>query len=154
FYFFVLGLALGIGLICLSALPIERWATDILAGKGYLLALAAIGAGVVSLVSALRSHGQQGLGFVEGLVPVQGEQLEVIQWDELTEIRRIVSKNDDREFTVGRVKLQVERINGREFVFDESLSRLKDLRQLIEQQTLEHLLPPARETFESGDRVA
>jgi hypothetical protein len=127
-------------------------------GRGSLVkvigaGLVLLAAGVSMLIRARRMRGLRVFVFPDGLARVQGGAAEVLRWDEINRVRRVLGARKG-EFSVRHpYQLILVRRDGREFEFNEALVGVKELRVLVEEHTLPHMLPPAVEAFRAGEAV-
>jgi hypothetical protein len=121
--------------------------------RGIGLGLVLLAAGVGMLIRARRTRGLRVFIFPAGLARLQGGAAEVLRWDEINRVRRVPGARKG-EFSVRRpYQFILVRRDGREFEFNEALVGVKELRVLIEEHTLPHMLPPAVEAFRAGEAV-
>jgi hypothetical protein len=110
-------------------------------------------AGFGLLRKAYRSGGLRVFVCADGLAPVRGTTVEVMRWGEINAVRRVRETEDRGHVLSSPAQLVVVGRGGGEFVFNETVSRLGDLRRLVEGHTLKLMLAPAVEAFESGAAI-
>lgn len=121
-----------------------------------------LGFGMLPLYSAAggwrrarQIRGLRVLVFPTGIARIQADTVDVVRWEEITTVRRAILWEQDQEAPFGAgVQLSLETADGREYEFDDALSGLKELRKLVEQHTLPHLLHKALEAYEAGRDVS
>jgi hypothetical protein len=107
-------------------------------------------AGVGMLVKAGKTRGLAVYVCPGGLAAVQGERVRTLRWDEITTVQR-GTEGKRNEFSISHpARLCLKGASGQELEFNESLAGLSDLRQLVQQHTLDHLLAPVAETYLAG----
>jgi len=100
-------------------------------------------------------HGLRVFVFPTGIARIQADTVEVVRWEEIATVRRAVLwEQDQKTLFDGRIRLSLETADGREYEFDDALSGLKELRKLVEQHTLPHLLDGAIDAYEAGSDVS
>ena len=124
-------------------------------GKLAMLVLFLGGAGGATITKALAMPGLRVFVGANGLARQQRDKVEVLRWDE---INKIVRRNNPKsqEFSIhSPVQLVLTVRDGREWVFDERVPRLQELRQLVEDTHLaEHAAAgPRRVQGGRGDRL-
>jgi hypothetical protein len=93
--------------------------------------------------------------FPRGIARIQADTAHVVRWEEITTVRRAILWEQDQETVFdGGIRLSLETADGREYAFDDALSGLKELRKLVEQHTLPHLLHEALDAYEAGRPVS
>ena len=107
-------------------------------------------AGVGMLIKWKRLRGSIVVVFDQGLAQVRGRDCEIMRWDEIRLIRR-GKPSGANEFTITKPsRVSLEDDQGREWVFTEALSGLKEFRTLAEERTLPHMLPVALDLLLGG----
>jgi hypothetical protein len=122
-------------------------------GKLLVFAFVIGGAGIAALTKAFTMRGLRIFVAAKGLARQQRDKTEVLHWGDInTVVRR---KNAEKgEFSIRTpFQLVVATADGREWLFDERVSRLKELRQLVEERTLPFMLPAARTALDAGERI-
>jgi hypothetical protein len=162
---FVLSLALGVlalllALVVLGAmiallfiLPRGKGGVGVAFFKmlGMALFLLAAGVGVLRRASGMR--GLRVLVGPAGLARLQGATVEVLRWEDVNAVKRAVNAKAEGITVSNPVQLTLVGRAGQAFEFNESLAGLRELRQLAEQHTLPHMLPPAAEALDGGATV-
>jgi len=89
--------------------------------------------------------------FPEAMACVEKGKIEIIRWEDVNRFWRVDGSNSDPHRFPGEGIYQVilDRRDGRRFVFNESLSRFPAFSQLVREQTLRYMLPPALQAFDS-----
>jgi hypothetical protein len=149
----VLGLGVLVGLAALFLLPGQAGARewyDLL--KFGFFGLLLVGAGVEGIRRIRKNKGLRVYVFADGLARIQGEAVEVLRWQDIATVGRTVAIDSSRDgYNLGPSrKLTLTAADGKVFEFEDSLSDLKRLRQLVEQYTLPHLFQPVLDTCEEG----
>ena len=137
----LLGLAIDIGILWVGAIHFLK-----LLIIGLLLSIG----GFMIAVRTYRSRGLRVLVYPEGLVQLQRSQNEAFFWDEIVEVRRKKVEGHWAWIWQGAKILTLKRTNGRQVAFDDSLPKLEELGQIVENQSLPYLLPPALDQLETG----
>jgi hypothetical protein len=92
-----------------------------------------------------------------GLVYMHGAEAEVIAWDDIDELRYEVMQagyTGYGNYGAAYPRYKVTRhSDGREFVFDNFLPRVRELGRLLERKTLKHMLPDEQEAFDDGEVI-
>lgn len=145
--------ACGGGLLTLAALALVSLLSA-LSGEGGLIrpflgfVLFLGGAGLV--VRGVLLFGGRSFAFEGGLVRLQRGQCEAMRWQDVAVMQRGNVPGEERFAVTDPRRLSLLDHAGREWVFDESLSGLAELRALVEERTLAWLLPPALEALREG----
>jgi hypothetical protein len=142
-----------VGLIVLLAMPRAKGGSGIAVVKLAGVALFLVATGVGLLRRARSNRGLRVLVFPGALARVQGEQVEVLRWEDVNAVRRVVNVKSEGVTVRTPVQLLLVGRGGREMSFNEGLAGLRELRQLVEQHTLRYMLPPAVEALEAGEAV-
>jgi hypothetical protein len=122
--------------------------------KGILVGIALLSGGIATLWRAVRSEKLQVYVFARGLARVQGSQADVFHWEDVNEVRRNANVKT-KGLTVSKSSQLILKLrDGRQLVFDESLSRFKDLHALVEEHTRDFMLTALREALKAGAVVA
>jgi hypothetical protein len=113
--------------------------------------IAPLFAGVGMLVKWWSLRGGSAIAFERGLARLQGQQCDVMRWQEVQIVRR-GRPADANDITIGTpVRLTLVARDGREWVFSEAYSELKNLRAVVEECTLAHMIPAALEDLQAGE---
>ncbi len=115
-----------------------------------LLGPLAFVAGVRMIVRAYRNLGLRVVVFPEGVVRVRGDDVQAFFWED---IARVWQKKNSMTWAYalhGALVFQVQRTDGTEIVFDDSLPGLNQLGGILLRETLPHLLPRALEAYDEG----
>jgi hypothetical protein len=111
--------------------------------------------GMGGWLRARRIRGLRVLVFPTAIARMQAGAVEVVRWDEITTVSRAVLWEQDQQTLFdGGIRLALTMGDGRECEFDDALSGLKELRKLVEQHTLPHLLHEALDAYEAGQDVS
>jgi len=122
--------------------------------KGAVVAVAVLGAGIAVLARSRKSKGLNVLVCTDGLARMQGDEIEILPWQDIRSVTRIARASDEMRSTFEpAVQLVLERTDGSKWTFDETLRDLKQLRILVEKCTLDNLLTPAQEALRAGRPV-
>jgi hypothetical protein len=155
----LVALLAGIGLAVLTVVLIVSWEAGPDAGgfRGvfYLgaFAVALIVAGIAIPIRVFRKQGIRVMACPGGLVYLHGEEAEVIAWDDVDEVRyEVMQAGYNYGGTYPRYKVS-RHSDGREFLFDNFLPRIRDLSRIIERKTLKHMLPSELEAFDDGEII-
>jgi len=104
---------------------------------------------------ARQVRGLRILAFSTGFARIQRDAADIVRWKEIATVRRAVLRDQDQKTAFdGSIRLSLETADGREYEFDDALSGLKELRKLVEQHTLPHLLDEALDAYEAGSDVS
>jgi len=106
--------------------------------------------GVMLSVRALRNRGLRVLIFPEGLVRLWRGDGQALFWDEVDKIWRKKTEGHWARAWQGALIVKVQRNDGSTIEFDDSLPHLEKLSDILQRETLPHLLPGAIETYTSG----
>jgi hypothetical protein len=86
-------------------------------------------------------------------VCVQGRQTTVMRWEDVNSVERSVDVKSQKLVISSAAQLIVKDRQRQELIFDETVSDLRQLRQMIEDHTLKFMLPPALEAFQGGASI-
>jgi hypothetical protein len=113
-----------------------------------------IGAGILGQRSVRQTQAMRVFVCPEGIARIQGEKGEALRWDEIVTVQRVVkSSMDVGPGMTGMLQLNLTGTNGQSFAFNENLTGLRDLRLLVEQHTLGHLLPASLQSLQNHGSV-
>jgi hypothetical protein len=119
-----------------------------------LCCLLGIGGAVYSIHRARRTGGTRVFVFPDGLARVEGGKAELVYWDEIRVVRWDTQSRRTEHTITTPVQLVVVQEDGPALVFTESVSRLQELRRLIEERTLPHLLRAALQGVQAGQTIS
>jgi hypothetical protein len=148
----VLAILVGVGMLVGLAVLLADGPPN--GGRGlFKLAFVALGAlsiGIGLIRKARSSGGMRVFVCADGVARLQKGRAEVMRWADVNAVKRVVDAKS-QEFVVSTAAqlLLVDR-EGRQMVFNETVSGLRELRQMVEEQTLPFMLPPAVEAFQAG----
>jgi hypothetical protein len=152
-------LVLGLGFLALAIAPFclpggrVVWAAHAL--KALIAGIALCGVGIRTGVQLRRARGLRVFIFQEALARLLGNQTDVVLWKEIRTIHRASFSSSERGHSAKPARLlSLETIDGRVFEFNETIGDLKQLRELVEEHTLEHLLHSALDAYEAGQVLA
>jgi hypothetical protein len=149
----LLGLAF-LGVMVYVLLDGGPWGPRAKSIKGIIVGFVLLSGGIATLLRAVRSGKLRVYAFTGGLARVQGSQTEVLRWEDINEVRRNPNVKT-KGLTVSRPSQLILKLrDGQQLIFEESLSRLKDLRALVEQHTRDFMLNALREALQAGAAVA
>ncbi|MCI0462617.1 MAG: hypothetical protein L0Z62_37175 [Gemmataceae bacterium] len=124
---------------------------------GFLLALA----GLFICVAALRSRGAQVLAGPKGLARVEGGEVEVFRWDEVTAVRERMTagggNHQPRVMAWAKGEdhvLELQCADGRCLVLRKCVEHFDTLVALVKHYTREWLMPEAMAAFHAGERLS
>jgi hypothetical protein len=111
---------------------------------------------VILLVRAWQNRGLRVLVFPEGLVRCHPQKMQALFWEEIDQVclKRSLGSHGAARLWRGFLTLTVQTADGRRMAFDDSLPNLLQLAQIIQRETLPHLLPRARAVYEEGKALA
>ncbi|HLN29821.1 MAG TPA: DUF6585 family protein [Gemmataceae bacterium] len=118
--------------------------------KLLLLAPVSLVAGVTLVVRAYRNLGLRVVVFPEGVVRFQREEVQTFFWDEIAYLWEKRNAFNWAYAWHGALVFGVQRADGEEISFDDSLPGLTRLGQILQKQTQAHLLPRALATYDEG----
>lgn len=118
-----------------------------------LFGLSLLAAAVGMLAKAGRMRGLAVYVCADGLAAVQGERVRALRWDEVTTVQRGTESKRNELSISYPARLCVRGMRGEELEFNEGVAGLAELRQLVQEHTLEHLLAPAAEAYLAGETV-
>jgi hypothetical protein len=110
--------------------------------------------GAIMIYRGLQTNKMQVLVFPDALARVDRQGTDVVYWEDVKRVRWDTRARRLEMTLAIPVQLVLEREGGSPLVFSESVARLRDLRELVEKQTLPHLLPPALQTFRAGKTLS
>jgi hypothetical protein len=121
--------------------------------KLMILGIGALSVGIGLIRKARASGGLRVFVCTEGIARARREQTKVMRWENINVVKRIVdAKKQELTIATPAQLILVDR-EGRELVFNETISDLRELRQMVEEHTLKFMLRPAIEAFQSGARI-
>ena len=128
---------------------------DLLAWKMLVIGLGSFALGFVTLRKSWRKPQFQVFVFHQGMARVERGEVEIIRWEDVNRVRRVDGCQSDpyRVPSEGVYQLFLDRRDGRQFVFNESLSRFPSFCRLVREQTLRHMLPLALQAYETGATI-
>jgi hypothetical protein len=116
-----------------------------------VVSVALIIGGIAIPVRVLRQSGLRVMACPGGLVYTHGDEVEVIDWGDVDEVRYEVLQAGHAGYGGAYPRYRVTRhSDGREFTFDSYLPNLRALARIIERQTLKHILPEEQQAFDDG----
>jgi hypothetical protein len=148
-------LLLGLGFLALAIVPFclpggrVVWAAHAL--KALIAGIALCGVGIRTGVQLRRARGLRVFVFPDALARVQGERTDIVFWKDVLTVHRASFTSSERGHSAKPArKLTIGTGDGWALEFDETIGDLRQLRELVEQNTLEHLLHPALDAYEAG----
>jgi hypothetical protein len=122
--------------------------------KGGAFGVVLIGAGIVGWRSVRRTQGMRVFVCPEGIARIQGGKGRALRWDEIVTVQRVVKSSEEvGPGMTGMRQLNLTGSDGQSFSFNENLTGLRELRQLVEKLTLGHLLPAALKSLEENGSI-
>ncbi len=118
-------------------------------GLGSLL----IGAGIYVPLRAYRNWGLKVLVFEKGFVHFQKGRIQVFRWDQIQTVWQQISKAAATGILGDADVLTVVRSDDIQVRIDDHIARRKTLGQLVQKETLKHMLPSTVAAFERGEIV-
>jgi hypothetical protein len=110
--------------------------------------------GVMLGVLVYRNWGLRVLLYREGLVHWQGGKAHAFCWDEVAFVQQRKYEGTFLRYFLGKVVFTVQRSNGDNFRFDDSLIGIEQLGAILTHETLPHLFAKARIAFQAGQYFA
>jgi hypothetical protein len=153
---FAILLGVGFLILCIGILIMPAWVNQ--GGRlpnlrVLLVTFICVSAGIATLRRARALRGLHVLVFPTGLARVQGRQSNVLRWDDINRVTRNPSVKAKGLTVSTPSELILLSRDGWQIVFNESLSRLRELRALVEEYTLKTMLPLALEALEAGETI-
>jgi hypothetical protein len=150
--FGVLAILVGLGiLVGLAFLLADAPAKG---GRGlFKLAFVSLGAlslGIGLIRKARSSGGMSVFVCADGIARLQKGRTEVLRWGDVNVVKRVVDAKSQELVVSTAAQLVLVDRDGRQMVFTETVSDLRGLRQMVEEQTLPFMLPPAVDAFQAG----
>ena len=140
----------GIGIIALAFFlglaHVHLW-------KIYILGPLLLLAGIMLVVRAYRNLGLYVLVFPEGVVRVRRGDVQAFFWEEITKLWQKRNAFNWAYAFHGALVFAVQRADGGGVSFDDSLPELRELGQILQRETLLHLLPKALDAYDAGHTV-
>jgi hypothetical protein len=149
--FGLLALALG---VAAAGFLIVLLATGTVSIRVAVLTCLLISAGVGMLVRWRTLLGAKVIAFERGLARLRGVRCEVMRWQDIAAVERGTAPQNNQFTITTPARLALRSGDGREWVFTEALQGLKDLRALVEERTLPHLIPAALAALQSGKTLS
>jgi hypothetical protein len=123
-------------------------------GKGLWHSLLFTGAGIAGWRMVRRTRGLRVFVCPESIVQVHNNRALGLRWDEIVEVQRIVRTSEEIHGRLtGLRELKLTGSSGEMLSFNETLSDLRKLREVVEECTLDHLLAPHLEEFRRGETL-
>jgi hypothetical protein len=120
-------------------------------GKLLFLGIVSLSAGIGLIRKARSTRGLRVFVCTDGIVMyVQGGQTTVMRWEDINIVQRGLDVNNQRLVISTAALLILKDRQGKDWVFNETISDLRQLREMIEEHTLKFMLSPALEALESG----
>lgn len=143
--------AIGVG----SLFVAPQGGGDLLGWRMVLAGLLWFAFGIVTLRKGWRKPQSQVFVFHQAMACVERGEVEIIRWEDVNCVRRVDGCQSDpyRVPGEGVYQLFLDRRDGRQFVFNESLSRFPSFCRLVREHTLRHMLPLALQAYEMGATV-
>jgi hypothetical protein len=162
FLWFILGaiaLAAGVGFMGLTVHlafgpwpgPGNRWGA---LARGAFISAFVLAIAVAMLLRAFKIRGRRLIAFADALAFEKGNKTEVFRWDEIISVARVKNVGAIESVLKGAYQLILQGPDERRLELNESLSPFKELRCLVEEKTLAHLLPAALEAYEDGQTIS
>jgi hypothetical protein len=108
-------------------------------------------AGGVGLIYRARQTGALRVFiFPDGLARVERDKVDIVYWKEVRLVRGGPETRRNESTLSTPDQLVLEQTDGPILAFNETLVRLRELRELVEERTLPHLLPPTLQAFRAG----
>ncbi|HMF13100.1 MAG TPA: DUF6585 family protein [Gemmataceae bacterium] len=157
----LIGILAGIGFLCLVAYfgffgargPQRGDLSSLL--HGVVFAVTALVAGEAALSRSRNYRGLQVLVCSRGLVCMRDNGIEQVHWESIRCVQRVPrSATGVSDSWRPSVQLVLERIDGPELAFDETLQNLGQLREMVEEHTLDQFLARELERLRSGDSIS
>jgi hypothetical protein len=118
--------------------------------KLIVVVIGALSIGIGLIRKARASGGMRVFVCADGIARLQRGRTEVMRWEDVNALKRVVdTKNQELVVSTAAQLILVDR-NGRQMLFNETVSGLREMRQMVEEQTLKFMLPPAIEAFQGG----
>jgi hypothetical protein len=123
-------------------------------GKLLFLGILSLSGGIGLIRKARSARGLRVFVCTEGIVMyVQDVHTTVMRWEDINSVQRTVDVNSQRLVISTAAQLILKDRQGQEWVFNETLSDLRRLREMIEEHTLKFMLPPALEALQRGASI-
>ncbi len=93
--------------------------------------------------------------FPQGLACLAMSTMEIVYWTDINRIIRVDEADGGSSNLLAEGQYQVILVgrDGRQFLFNESLSGLRDFYKLVKEHTLQYMVPPAIEAYETGATI-
>jgi hypothetical protein len=148
-----LALLLGLGILGVVAVGLAKGEMFRGIFKGALVGIFLIGAAAGILQKARRARTLAVSLYPSGLTYEAGPVVEMVSWKEVSIVQRVIPANRN-EFTINTpLRFQITTADGRVLEFTESLSGIKELRSLVEENTLRPLLARSLESYRAGENT-
>jgi hypothetical protein len=121
--------------------------------KLYLLGPLLLLAGIMLVVRAYRNLGLWVMVFPEGVVRVRRGDTQALFWEEITKLWQHKNAFNWAYAWNGALVFTVQRADGAELFFDDSLPELRELGEILQRETLPYLLPKALDAFDAGQTL-
>jgi hypothetical protein len=156
----ILGILVGLGIIAL-VVSVPIFAAPAQGGRDWplLIKFGLIGLGALAAGSAAwsRSRSYRGLQILvctRGLVWMRPDGDEGIPWNSIYSVRRLAQSGQEAGGSLQpNLQLVIQYGAGKQLVLDETLQNLRQLREIVEERTLDHFLAPALEQLRDGAPV-
>lgn len=118
--------------------------------KMLFFGIVAVVMGCTMIFRTIRNRGLLIIVYPEGLMRFRGAKVDGIFWDEVHALWRKKSTGFWSRIVQGKLVISLERRNGPEIEFDQTLNNLTDLGLLLQQLTLPHLASRYRSILAAG----
>ncbi len=109
--------------------------------------------GIMLVVRTYVNLGGRVLVYPEGAIHFRQDKVTSFFWDDVARISFEKISGHWSRIWQGSYSIYLHLTDGKDIHFDDSLPRLKELGQIIQKETILHLWPPARASFEAGETL-
>jgi hypothetical protein len=109
--------------------------------------------GIMLVVRTYVNLGGRVLVYPEGAIHFRHDKVTSFFWDDVARISFIKISGHWSRIWQGSYSIYLQLTDGKDIHFDDSLPRLRELGQIIQKETISHLWPPARASFEAGETL-
>jgi hypothetical protein len=110
--------------------------------------------GAIMIYRWRQTHGLKVFVFPDGLARVDRQRADVVYWNEIRAVRWDNRSRRNEMTLTTPFQLVLEQGNGPPLVFTESVRKLQELRQLVEERTLPHLRRAALQDVQAGQTIS
>ena len=109
--------------------------------------------GIMLVVRTYLNLGGRVLVYPEGVIHFRRDKVSSFFWDEVARFSFLKTSGHWSRIWQGSYAIYLQLAGGKDIHFDDSLPRLKELAQIIQQETIPHLWPATQASFDAGETI-